>query len=139
VVANPMPTARVNAYRRSPITVLTVDDQPVFRSAVREVIDATPGFAMVGEAASGVEALTASDELRPDLVLLDVRMPGMDGIETARRLRDAHPHALVVLISLEDVAVVASAAEASGAATFVRKQDLCPALLTSVWARHRPA
>jgi DNA-binding NarL/FixJ family response regulator len=134
-----MPGARITAGRPSPITVLTVDDQAVFRSAAREVIDATPGFAAVGEAASGPEALTASNALRPDLVLLDVRMPGMDGIETARRLCDVHPSALVVLVSLEDVATVASDAEASGAATLLRKQDLCPELLTSVWARYRCA
>jgi DNA-binding NarL/FixJ family response regulator len=139
VVVNPMPAARITADRESPITVLTVDDQAIFRSAAREVIDATPGFAAVGEAASGPEALTASAALRPDLVLLDVRMPGMDGIETARRLRDTHPDALVILISLEDVAAMASDADASGAATLLRKQDLCPTLLASVWARHRRA
>ena len=68
------------------IGVLTVDDQPLFRSAAAAVVDATPGFEAVGEASSGEEALQLSSELRPDLVLLDVRMPGMDGIETAQRL-----------------------------------------------------
>ena len=73
------------------IGVLTVDDQPLFRSAAAAVVDATPGFEAVGEASSGEEALRLSSELRPDLVLLDVRMPGIDGIETARRLAATRP------------------------------------------------
>ena len=77
-----------------PVRVLTVDDQAVFRGIAREVIDATPGFESVGEAASGEEALAAVDRLDPQLVLLDVRMPGLDGIEVARRLRATHPDTL---------------------------------------------
>ena len=73
------------------VRVLTVDDQAVFRGIAREVIDATPGFESVGEAASGEEALEAVAELEPQLVLLDVRMPGLDGIEVARRLHATHP------------------------------------------------
>ena len=76
------------------VRVLTVDDQAVFRGIAREVIDATPGFESVGEAASGEEALAAVARLAPEMVLLDVRMPGLDGIEVARRLRaDAPRHA----------------------------------------------
>ena len=74
----------------------------MFRGIAREVIDATPGFEAVGEAASGEEALAAVARLDPQLVLLDVRMPGLDGIEVARRLRATHPDTVVVLISIED-------------------------------------
>ncbi len=66
-----------------------MDDQPIFRAAARDVIDATAGFEAVGEAASGEDALRVVDELGPQLVLLDGRMPGMDGIETALRLTAA--------------------------------------------------
>ena len=65
------------------VRVLTVDDQAVFRGIAREVIDATPGFEAVGEAASGEEALAAVARLDPQLVLLDVRMPGLDGVDVA--------------------------------------------------------
>src|SRR5829696_277048 len=89
------------------VGVLTVDDQTLFRMAAAAVVDATAGFEAIGEAASGEEALRLSSALRPDLVLLDVRMPGMDGIETARRLAVAQPDTVVVLVSIEDMTDIA--------------------------------
>jgi DNA-binding NarL/FixJ family response regulator len=118
------------------VSVVTVDDQPFFRVAAREVIEATPGFDAVGEARSGMEALRVVDELAPQLVLIDVRMPEMDGIETARRIKDAHPETVVVLISIGDPADVPTAVEASGAAAFVQKQDFGPSLLRRLWVAH---
>ena len=115
-----------------PVTVLAVDDQPVFLRAARDLIAATPGFEQVGEACSGPEALEKAAALRPDLVLLDVRMPGMDGIETARRLADADGEAVVVLISLDAVPEVPPAS----VATHVRKQDLSVRALQAIWAVH---
>jgi DNA-binding NarL/FixJ family response regulator len=117
------------------VSVLVVDDQPVFRRAMASLIEATPGFAQVGEAASGREALQLADALRPDLVLLDVRMPDMDGIETSRRLVDAHRGMAVVLISIADLPSLDAADEsASGAAACVRKQDLSTRTLPELWS-----
>ena len=121
-----------------PVRVLTVDDQAVFRTAARDVIAATPGFEPLAAATSGAEAIALSQELRPDLVLMDVRMPGMDGIATTRRLRDAWPEAVVVLISFEDPVDIEPFAVGCGAATTVRKQDFCPRLLRRLWDAHRP-
>jgi DNA-binding NarL/FixJ family response regulator len=118
-----------------PVTVLAVDDQPVFLRAARDLIAATPGFEQVGEACSGPEAVEKAATLRPDLVLLDVRMPGMDGIETARRLADADGEAVVVLISLEAAPEVPPASVAG----HVRKQDLSVRALQAIWADHRGA
>ena len=118
------------------VRVLTVDDQVVFRRAAHDVIAATPGFESVGDAETGEEALDAVERLHPELVLLDVRMPGMGGIEAARRITASHPETVVVLISIEDSAEFAEDAQASGAATLVRKQDFGPALLRSIWAAH---
>ena len=118
------------------MSVLTVDDQPFFRDAARDVIGATPGFKAVGEACSGKEALAVVDELKPQLVLLDVRMPDMDGIETTRRVKAAHPDVVVVLISIEDTANVPAAAKTSGAAALVQKRDFRPSLLRSLWTVH---
>jgi two-component system invasion response regulator UvrY len=118
------------------VRVLTVDDQAVFRGIAREVIDATPGFESVGEAASGEEALAAVARLAPQLVLLDVRMPGLDGIEVARRLRATHPDTLLVLISIEDLIDLPAAAQIAQTVPLVRKQDFGPRLLTWLWREH---
>jgi DNA-binding NarL/FixJ family response regulator len=116
--------------------VLTVDDQAVFRDLARLVLSSTPGFVSVGEAASGEEALDLAAELEPQLVLVDVRMPGMGGIEAARRISAARPDAVVVLISIEDPVDLPSAAQTSGAVALVRKQDFGAALLRDLWAEH---
>jgi DNA-binding NarL/FixJ family response regulator len=118
------------------VTVLTVDDQAVFRRAACDLIAATPGFEEVGQAASGLEALEMAAALRPDLVLLDVRMEGMDGVETARRLLAAEPETVVVLISLNEIPDVASAV-AGGVAAHLRKQELSTQALREVWDAHR--
>ena len=118
---------------------MTVDDQAVFRSVAREVVEATPGFEPAGEAASGEEAMELVGAVHPQLALVDVRMPGMDGIETARRLSAAHPELVIVLISLEDSPSIASPAGDSGAVAFARKQDFGPAMLQRLWGAHGTA
>ena len=118
--------------------MVTVDDHPDFLKAARDVISATPGFASVGQACSGGEALAVVDEQRPELVLVDVRMPGMDGIEVAGLIKEAHPEVVVVLISLEQHANVPAGASSSGAAALVCKQDFGPRLLRQLWLAHAP-
>jgi two-component system invasion response regulator UvrY len=132
----------VTAHITSPdhalaVGVMIVDDQAIFRAAARDVVRATPGFEPVGEASSGAEAVAMFGALEPDLVLMDVRMPDMGGMETTRRLRDVRPDALVVLITLEDARDMASAAERCGAVTLVRKHELCPRMLARLWATCR--
>jgi two-component system invasion response regulator UvrY len=121
------------ADRHVPVGVLVVDDQPVFRDVAREVIGVTEEFEVLGEAASGALALTAFDELDPDLVLLDVRMPELDGVETATRIRARHPEAVIVLITVDAAANLPPGVDTCGAAELVRKQDFGPALLRRVW------
>ena len=116
-----------------------MDDQRIFLRTARSLIAATPGFEQVGEAATGEEALELVAELRPDLVLVDLRMPGMDGVETAHRLTEADPDAMVVLISLDEVPQLASAVARAGAAGYIRKQDLSTRSLAELWRRHRPS
>jgi DNA-binding NarL/FixJ family response regulator len=117
------------------VAVLIVDDQRFFRDAARDVIVALPGFRAVAEAESGPEAVAAVDELLPDLVLLDVRMPGMDGIQTARKITGEHPDTVVVLVSAEDVAGLPSSAHRCGAAALVSKSEFGPSLLRDLWRR----
>ena len=118
------------------VDVLTVDDQEVFRAVAREVIDSTPGFHQVLEARSGEEALELLVEANPELALVDVRMPGMDGAETTRRLIAAASGLVVVLISIEEPANLPSGVGRCGAAALVRKQEFRPALLRELWAAH---
>ena len=121
---------------------MTVDDQAVFRRAAEVVIDATPGFELAGEAGSGDEGLEVVERVRPDLVLLDVRMPGIDGVETARRLAASGTEVVVVLITVQEPPE-APGASSSGAVRVVSKRRFGPALLRELWADHartkRPA
>jgi CheY-like chemotaxis protein len=114
------------------VTVLAVDDQPIFLRTVAELVAATPGFEQIGEAASGPEALELAASLQPDLVLLDVRMPGMDGIETARRLAESGARSVVVLISIDELPDIPW----SGATACVRKKDLSVLALRRIWDRY---
>lgn len=133
----PSPDARTRgasaAPEAPPVTVLAVDDQAVFRRAIASLIEATPGFEQVGEASSGSEALALAADVHPDLVLLDVRMPGMDGVETAARLADVDPRIAVVLISLNEVPELEAAPASAGAAACLRKQELSTRRLRELW------
>jgi DNA-binding NarL/FixJ family response regulator len=115
---------------------MVVDDQPPFRRAARAVINATAGFDAIGDAESGPDAVRCADQLRPDLVLVDVHMPDMDGFETTRRLTESHPECVVVLVSLNPLDLPVSEMTACGAVGFVRKQELRPATLRALWLQH---
>jgi DNA-binding NarL/FixJ family response regulator len=118
------------------IGVLLVDDHAQFRKAARDLVEATPGFEPLGEAVSGEDALRMVGDLDPALVLLDVRLPGMDGIETARSITSTHPHPTVCLVSIDDPVDLPARIASCGAATFLRKRDLCPAALRRLWQEH---
>jgi len=119
------------------VRVLTVDDQPHFREAARALVGVTPGFEMVAESASGESALPLAQELHPDVILLDARMPGMDGLETARRLSAQDRTRVIVLVSSADLQPLSDEAGASGVAAVLRKQWLTPRLLRGLWIAHR--
>ncbi len=120
----------------STIGVMVVDDQAAFRRAARAVINAAAGFQPIADAASGSEALRNADQERPDLVLMDIYMPEMDGFEAARRLAEAHPEIVIVLVSLEDVEDLGNEVSACGAVAFLHKRDLRPATLRALWTAH---
>jgi DNA-binding NarL/FixJ family response regulator len=117
------------------IGVLIVDDQECFRRAAHTLVSATEGFEVVGESASAEEALEAAVQRRPCLALVDVRMPGLDGFETSRRLRALLPDAVVVLVSA-DPAPDEDQIEAAGAAAFVPKEALNRSTLKDLWQQH---
>lgn len=84
------------------IRILLVDDQPLFRRAIATLVGDQPGLVVVGEADNGVQGLEMARELRPDVVLLDVEMPVMNGVEATRRIRDEVPTAKIVILTVSE-------------------------------------
>jgi NarL family two-component system response regulator LiaR len=117
--------------------VLAVDDHAVFRALIRELVDATRGLEAVGEADSGERAVEAALELEPDLVLMDVVMPGLGGIAATRRIKAIRPSTIVVLVSTTHPDELPLDAATCLADEFVWKSDLRPSLLDEIWQRHR--
>jgi DNA-binding NarL/FixJ family response regulator len=118
------------------VRVLAVDDQDVFLQAAHAVVDATDGFLWAGAAVSGREAVGLINHLCPDLALVDVRMPGLDGLETSRRLLSRDPDLVVVLVSVESPDDLPAATRSCGAVAYLRKQELSAATLRDIWATH---
>jgi DNA-binding NarL/FixJ family response regulator len=116
------------------VRVLIVDDQEPFRDAARMVVDLTEGFEVAGTADSGETGVRMAADLRPDLVLMDVKMPGMDGLEATRTILAAEPGIRVVVLSTYDAGELEEPALAAGAIAFVSKSEFGPDRLASVWS-----
>ena len=112
-------------------SVLIVDDHPSFRASARRLLEAE-GYTVVGEAGDGASALERARELRPDLVLLDVQLPDLDGFEVASRLRAIEPALAVVLTSSRDGADFGPLVRGSGARGFVPKGELSGAAIEAL-------
>lgn len=119
------------------VSVLIVDDQVLFRRAAASVVRVTPGFEVVGEAQSGEEAVELVAELRPDLVLMDINMSGITGIEATRRITARDPATVVVLLSTYQVEDLPADASVSGMAAYVNKDEFGPQVLRRVWEAAR--
>ncbi len=120
-----------------PVQVLIVDDQASFRAAARHVVELTGGFEVAGEAPTGEDAVEAARALRPDLVLMDVRLPGIDGREASRRIRAVGARGrlpVILLVSTEEPADAADWAADCGAAAYLPKAELGPERLVAAWA-----
>jgi DNA-binding NarL/FixJ family response regulator len=112
------------------IRVLLVDDQELLRSGFRMVLDAHDGIEVVGEAGDGEQAVRQTAELRPDVVVMDVRMPGMDGVAATALISERHPSSRVLILTTFDLDEYAFAGLRAGASGFLLK-DVPPAELVS--------
>ena len=114
------------------IRTLVVDDNADFRQRVKEFLASEPEIEVVGEAADGQEAILKARELQPDLVLMDVRMPGINGISATRQLKDEMPEVKVIMLSLFDIDEYRKAALDSGASGYVVKKNLVQELIPAI-------
>jgi len=120
------------------VSVLIVDDQLPFRSVARVVIGMTSGFEVTGEAESAEDALAVVDAAPPDLVLMDINLPGINGIEATRRIHATHPDVSVILLSTYSEGDLPADARDVGALAYVHKEDFGPALVQELWDRAHP-
>ena len=114
------------------INVLVADDHALIRSGLAGMLGAQPDLTIVGEAADGATAIALAAALHPDVVLMDVKMSGVDGITAAAALRTVAPESAVVMLSLHGDPVTRARAEAAGAVAFLEKQTAGPLLLTVI-------
>jgi DNA-binding NarL/FixJ family response regulator len=118
-----------------PVQVLICDDQEAFRTAAREVVNATDGFEVVGETETGEESIVAAGRLRPNLVLMDVHLPGIDGLEASRRIKAERAEVVVLLLSTYDREDFATRIAGSGASAFIAKASFGPDSLSDAWLK----
>jgi DNA-binding NarL/FixJ family response regulator len=117
------------------VRVLIVDDQEPFRLAARMVVEATEGFEVVGEAETGEDSVTMAAELMPDLVLMDVNLPGINGLDATREiLADGADRTVVLLLSTYEEEEYAPRAAECGAAAYIPKSVFGPDRLEQAWA-----
>jgi DNA-binding NarL/FixJ family response regulator len=114
--------------------VLIVDDQEPFRLAARMVVDATDGFEVVGEAETGEDGVRMAHELNPDLVLMDVNLPGINGLEATRQILDTTARVVILLLSTYEAAEYAPRAAECGAAAYIPKSEFSPDRLEEAWS-----
>jgi DNA-binding NarL/FixJ family response regulator len=116
------------------VRVLIVDDQAPFLEAARAVVEATDGFEVVAESSTGEASVDAARQLHPDLVLMDVNLPGIDGLEATRHiLRESSP-VIVLLLSTYEEEEYASRAAECGAFAYIAKSRFDPDRLAAAWA-----
>jgi DNA-binding NarL/FixJ family response regulator len=119
---------------RVTVRVLIVDDQEPFRLAARMVVEATDGFEVVGESETGEDSVTKAEEVDPDLVLMDVNLPGINGLDATRKiLADSDNRIVILLLSTYEEAEYAPRAAECGAAAYIPKAVFGPDRLESAW------
>jgi DNA-binding NarL/FixJ family response regulator len=115
------------------VRVLIADDHRLFAEALRAILDAEPSVAVVGLAANGAEAVRQTAELQPDVVLMDISMPGLDGLEATRRILAKQPETQVLMVTGSDARQDVDAARIAGAAGYVTKDQIAAELMRAIF------
>ena len=121
------------------IRILLVDDHEVARRGIRSVLKSDPKLEVVGEAANGEEAIRMTEELRPDIVLLDISLPGISGIDAAPAIQEASPQSRIIFVSQHTSIPLAKDALRRGAFGYVVKSDAGLDLLSAIETVHEGA
>lgn len=133
-----MPLSEATIDDVQTVQVLIVDDQPPFRAVARTVVGMTRGFSVVAEAESGERAVELAADLHPAVVLMDINLGGINGVEATRQITSALDGVVVVLLSTYDADSLPAGSDSCGAARYLHKEDLSPAVLCQVWDEFRP-
>lgn len=118
----------------APLNILIADDHPLIRKIVRATLKREPRFNVVGEAENGLEAVQKSEELRPDVLLLDITMPVLNGFEAARRLRERLPELRIIILSADADQRFIDEAKKIGVRAYVPKSEASLSLVKAIEA-----
>jgi len=123
---------KIQGSKLAPIRILIVDDHDVVREGVRSILKKRPDWEIIGEASNGHEALAQTESLKPDVIILDITMPQMSGLDVARRITQTTPASRVVMFTMHDSGTVEQAVKGSGAHGLVLKLNAARDLVKAV-------
>ena len=113
-----------SSWFRSMITILIVDDHPLMRKGIRAVLEMYDNIRVIGEASNGLEAVEYARQLQPSVILMDINMPHMDGVQATRLIKAEQPGVIVIGLSVNEAVSVRRAMDQAGATTFLRKEEV---------------
>jgi two-component system, NarL family, nitrate/nitrite response regulator NarL len=122
----------VNAKAAAMIRILLVDDHSVFRRSIKFNLESNADLSVVGEASTGTEGVEKAQALKPDVVVLDLSMPGMNGLEAARRIRDSVPQTAILILSQYDIPQIMEEAKIVGAQGYLVKSNASRDLIRAI-------
>jgi CheY-like chemotaxis protein len=129
------PEARTAGVRR----LLLVDDHAMVRQGLRAILDHYPDLVVIGEAADGREAVSIASKRAPDVVIMDINMPRMDGIEATRRIKKDHPATVIIAVSVNDTPQIRESMQRAGASAFLSKEEAGERLYETIVSMASPS